>query len=152
MKSLLLFTSHSLLPTLQFKGPCKRHYSHQEKSLKPKHQLLVCRCRCSQLGFELKSFVLVKYKQYIYLCFKFRQIFCQIDIVRRSISANRSKYSSVFFRCICGYFPVALWVLTNFSNKLTWIFHEKEVLSGFDHRTLCIRHAPPPLSTWPVAT
>ena len=37
-------------------------------------------------------------------CFKFRRIFHQIDVVRRGTSANRRKYSSIFFRCMCGVF------------------------------------------------
>ena len=39
-------------------------------------------------------------------CFKFRRIFRQIDVVSRGTSANRCKYSGIFFRCMCGFFPI----------------------------------------------
>ena len=54
-------------------------------------------------------------------CFKFRRIFRQIDVVRRGTSANRRKYSGIFFRCICVFFPVAFRVQQKFPVQ---IFHD----------------------------
>ena len=54
-------------------------------------------------------------------CFKFRRIFRQIDVVRRGTSANRRKYSGIFSRCICAFFPVAFRVQRKFPVR---IFHD----------------------------
>ena len=96
---------------------------------------------------SLKCNILYIYVQYVHQeiwwlrspeihCFKFPRIFRQIDVVRRGTSANRHKYSGIFFRCIWGYFPVYLRIFssgflspTNFSHKFDVNFPPKKCVS-----------------------
>ena len=80
-------------------------------------------------------------------CFKFPQIFRQIDVVRRGTLANRRKYSGIFFRCICGYFPVYLRVFsggflspTNFSHNRCEFSTKKNSSSRYECTIFGTRH------------